>query len=237
MTILKGGSDLESSAEQSDFGQKPLSKAEYVLQRLRKELQSGEILPGAQIRQTEISVRYGVSATPVREAMRRLESEGLINYSPHRGATVAEMSGQDLRDLYLFRAEVEGFLARLATERADRESLAMLRKLQNNMRDLVNQGASAATLSRQNREFHLALMQVGSPYVADQVMRPLWEKAIPSSESMWDSRDHVDRFLEEHEAVLSAMEAGQPEEASRHMAEHVLVAFNERQVRSGRKGK
>lgn len=228
---------MDSSTEQTGFGQRPLSKAEYVLQRLRKELQDGDILPGAQIRQTEISVRYGVSATPVREAMRRLESEGLINYSPHRGATVTEMSRQDLRDLYLFRAEVEGFLARLATERANGESLSMLRKLQDDMRELVNEGASAASLSRQNREFHLALMQVGSPYIADQVMRPLWEKAIPSSESMWDSRDHVDRFLEEHEAVLSAMEAGQPDEACRHMAEHVLVAFNERQARSGRNRK
>lgn len=228
---------MDSSTDEPGFVQKPLSKADYVLQRLRKELQSGELLPGAQIRQTEISVRYGVSATPVREALRRLESDGLVNYSPHRGATVTEMSAQDLRDLYLFRAEIEGFLAKLAAERTNGESLARLRKLQDEMRELVKQGASAASLSRRNREFHLALMQVGSPYIADQVMRPLWEKTIPSSESLWDKHGHVDRFLEEHEAVLSALEAGRSEEARQLMAEHVLVAFTERQARNTRKGK
>lgn len=213
-------------------GQMPLSKAEYVFQRLRQELRDGTIPPGAQIRQTEISTRYGVSATPVREAMRLLEADGMIDYSPHRGATVTEMPKHDLHDLYLFRAEVEQLLVRLAVDRADAATVAQLRALHEEMSDLARAGGEAALLSRKNREFHLALMRAGSAYIADQAMRPLWEKAIPSSESLWDNAGNVERFLNAHEAILVALESRDREEAGRLMAEHVHVALQERDVRN-----
>ena len=223
---------MDGSIDQPSADQRPLSKAEYVFQRLRKELRDGTIPPGAQIRQTEVSSRYGVSATPVREALRRLESDGLVDYSPHRGATVTEMPQHDVRDLYLFRAEVEGFLARLASERADAASLSALRTAHDEMRRLVREGADAAELSRANREFHLAVMRAGSPYIADHLMRPIWEKTIPSSASMWDSAEQVERFLKEHEAVLAALESGRGDDAGRLMAEHVRVALGERTARN-----
>ncbi len=223
---------MDGSIDQPSADQRPLSKAEYVFQRLRKELRDGTIPPGAQIRQTDVSSRYGVSATPVREALRRLESEGMVDYSPHRGATVTEMPTHDVRDLYLFRAEVEGFLARLASERADAASLYALRAAHDEMRRLVRDGADAAELSRANREFHLAVMRAGSPYLADHVMRPIWEKAIPSSASMWDNAERVEQFLQEHEALLAALEAGDGDEAARLMSEHVRVALGERAARN-----
>jgi len=223
---------MDRQDQNEHVGQMPLSKAEYVFQRLRQELRDGTIPPGAQIRQTEISARYGVSATPVREAMRLLEADGMIDYSPHRGATVTEMPKHDLHDLYLFRAEVEQLLVRLAVDRADDAAVAKLRSLHDEMVALVSADSPAAVLSRKNREFHLALMRAGSKYIADQAMRPLWEKAIPSSESLWDSPENVQRFLDAHEAILRALEARDRDEAGRLMAEHVHEALQERDVRN-----
>ena len=83
----------------------PLSKTEYVLQRLREDIASGVVVPGTSLRQSEIAARYGVSATPVREALRLLEAGGSISYAPHRGATVRELSPERVRDVYLLRAD------------------------------------------------------------------------------------------------------------------------------------
>ncbi|MCR2815543.1 GntR family transcriptional regulator [Microbacterium jiangjiandongii] len=223
---------MDAPIDRGSADQRPLSKAEYVFQRLRRELQEGTIPPGAQVRQTEISSRYGVSATPVREALRRLEADGMVDYAPHRGATVTEMPKRDVRDLYLFRAEVEGLLARLAAERADATTVSALRTAHDELRRLVRHAAGAEALSSANREFHLAVMRAGSPYIADDIMRPLWEKAIPSSASMWDDPDRVERFLREHEAVLAAVEAGRGQEAGDLMAEHVRVALRARTARN-----
>ncbi|WP_170321532.1 GntR family transcriptional regulator [Acrocarpospora pleiomorpha] len=209
----------------------PVSKSDYVFHRLRQELREGTMTPGQQIIQTEIGARYGVSATPVREALRRLEADGLIAYSPHRGATVTEMPHHDLRDLYLFRAHVESYTIRLAVERASQDQLTALRA---EHEALIGAAASedAAALSRRNRELHLSVIRIGSAYIAEQVMRPLWERVIPASESLWDRPDFVRRAIEQHEAIVRAIEERDVEGASACMLSHVQTAGHERQVRS-----
>ena len=95
----------------------PQSKTAYVVERLREEIAAGVIVAGAPLRQTEIASRYGVSPTPVREALRILEAAGTIVYSPNRGATVREMHPTDGDDLYRLRAEMEGFACELSVQR------------------------------------------------------------------------------------------------------------------------
>jgi DNA-binding GntR family transcriptional regulator len=206
----------------------PLSKSAYVLERLRRDFSNGTITPGESLRQGEIAERYGVSATPVREALRILEADGLIIYSPHRGATVAEMPQPDLRDLYLLRANVEGFTAALAVERGTDEQIAGLRRQHD---DLVRVAfeLSPEELSRRNRDFHLAVVAVGSPFIAGHVMRPLWERLIPPSQSLFQDADRVRNFVAEHEAVVSALERRDAEAARQHMSQHIAIAGELRQ--------
>ncbi len=101
----------------------PVSKTDYVLQRLRMDISSGAIKAGTPLRQLEIAERYGVSATPVREAMRLLEADGSITYSRHRGVTVNEMSSEGIRDLYRLRSLAEGLAVEVAVERMDQAHL------------------------------------------------------------------------------------------------------------------
>ncbi len=77
----------------SDMGAAPpVSRTEYVAERLKQDVASGAIKPGELIKQTVLAKRYGVSATPVREAMRLLAADGVLSYSPHKGASVREMT-------------------------------------------------------------------------------------------------------------------------------------------------
>src|SRR5690606_11582708 len=138
----------ETAHSGSETYERPLSKTEYVLQRLRQELIDGTIRPGSQVRQGDISARYGVSATPVREALRRLEAEGHVSYSPHRGATVNTMAEEDLYALYRFRIEVEKLLAELAVERSDAGALADVRRKHEELKNAVDAGQGAERLSQ-----------------------------------------------------------------------------------------
>src|SRR5690606_14061100 len=105
----------------------PGSKADYVHAVLPGEVMSGQLPAGAAVAQDGIARRLGGSLTLLREAWRRLESEGLIAYRPHRGATVSELSQDAARELYLLRSAIEGLCARLAANRISDAELTALR--------------------------------------------------------------------------------------------------------------
>lgn len=209
-----------------------MSKTAYVLARLRQDLAEGIIGPGQQLRQVEIAARYGVSPTPVREALRLLEADGAIQYSPHRGATVTELSPSELSDLYLLRTTVEALLTKLAATRATRGEAARIRALHE---DLIKKAArsSAVQLSKLNREFHVAILRLGSPLITQHVVEPLWQGFLPPSKSQWRSKERNDLFIAEHEAIVSALEAGDAAEAERCMANHLNSAMRLREQDGG----
>lgn len=206
----------------------PLSKSAYVLQRLRQDFSSGVIAPGETLRQGEIADRYGVSATPVREALRILEADGLINYSPHRGATVAELPSPDLRDLYLLRANIEGLTAGLAAERATDDQIADLRRQHDDLSAAAS-SLSPQAISLRNRDFHLAIVAAGSPFIAHGVMRPLWERMIPPSQSLFQDPERVRQFVAEHEAIVRGLEERDAAVAREQMCRHISIAAELRQ--------
>jgi DNA-binding GntR family transcriptional regulator len=220
--------DESASTNTSRLAQ-PLSKTAYVLARLREELAEGTIVPGQQLRQVEIAERYGVSPTPVREALRLLEADGAISYAPHRGATVTELSPQELNDLYLMRTSVEALLTRLAAQRATPTEVTAIRRLHE---DLAAKCATADAeeLSRLNREFHLAVLRLGSPLVTQHVVTPLWHGFLPPTKSQWRSAQGNATFVDEHERIVSALETGDADLAEQSMADHLRTAMRMREA-------
>ncbi|WP_009949948.1 GntR family transcriptional regulator [Saccharopolyspora erythraea] len=101
----------------------PQSRTAWVAERIREDVAAGTIQPGELIKQTVLAKRYGVSPTPVREALRMLEADGMIVYSTHKGATVREMTPETAADLYRLRAAVESVAAGMAVERMTSEGL------------------------------------------------------------------------------------------------------------------
>lgn len=202
-----------------------------MLARLRQELADGVIHPGAQLRQVEIAERYGVSPTPVREALRLLEADGAVTYAPHRGATVTELSRLELNDLYLMRSSVEALLARLAAERATRVEVAEIRAQHEDLAAKCSQ-VSPEELSRLNREWHLALLRLGSSLMTEHVVSPLWRRFLPPSQSQWRSSERNEVFVAEHERIVLALEQGDPAATESAMADHLETAVRLRETSS-----
>ena len=128
----------------------------------------------------------------------------------------------------VINAESEKLLAELAVERADESTIEAIKQKHQTLVDAAQAGQDAAKLSPLNREFHLAVMRAGAPYLADRVLKPMWKTAIPTSQSQWDSPELVQHFLDKHGQIVAAIESRDAELAGKLMGDHVFAAYQER---------
>jgi len=137
------------------------SKTDLVAALIRELIITGELAAGEQLRQRDLAQRFHVSQTPVREAMRRLESEGLVVGDTHRGFTVVVPDDGPVEENFQIRAALESLGASLAARKIGEEGLARLQALNDRMREMADDDTRYADL---NREFHFTVYScAGSP--------------------------------------------------------------------------
>jgi DNA-binding GntR family transcriptional regulator len=190
------------------------SKSDIVCAMLRELIITGELGAGEPLRQRDLATRFGVSQTPVREALRRLESEGLIVNDPHRGATVTG-SADTIEDNSQIRAVLEPFGARLAARSVTEQQLDRLRSLNNQMLALPDGDERYGAL---NREFHFAIYEAAASPVLLSMMRLLWQ-AMPVGPKV--TRPHHES-AEQHQALIEALAARDEDRASQITQSHIL---------------
>ncbi|MEU0649124.1 GntR family transcriptional regulator [Streptomyces umbrinus] len=200
----------------------PVSRTTYVTDRIREDVARGIIQPGELIKQTVLAKRYGVSPTPVREALRLLEAEGVITYSPHRGATVRELTPDAARDLYRLRAAAESEAAAMAVERMTPAGLDSVRAAHREIAEAERGGTdSPERLSLLNRAFHFALYEQASPLVVQHI-EALWVRFTPAT-TVW-TPEHAAALQRDHDAILAAVESGNARHAAELTADHIRRA-------------
>lgn len=191
------------------------SKSDIVCAMLREMIISGELPASEPLRQRDLAARFGVSQTPVREALRRLESEGLVVNDPHRGATVAESRNGIVQDNSQIRAALEPLGARLAAVAITDEQLDELQRLNDAM---VALGGEDERYGDLNRQFHFAIYEAaGSPMLLS-MMRLLWQ-AMPQGPRV--TRPHAESAAQ-HQELIEALAAHDPERAARITQQHIL---------------
>jgi len=146
-----------------------------VYETLRGQILEGLIFPGAWLREQDMVEQFNVSRTPIREALRRLESEELIEIVPYRGARVPTLSPDDFREDYTVRAALEGFAIELAVSQISDEMLEVLVKMSEHMDELLDEGNLKAFLEV-NRQFHMTMYkESGSPRLVSLIASS-WDK-------------------------------------------------------------
>lgn len=208
----------------------PVSRTAYVVERLKADVASGVIKPGELIKQTVIAKRYGVSATPVREALRMLEADGVIDYSTHRGASVREMTPDAAADLYRLRAAVESVAAEMAVQRMTPEGLEAIRAAHRALAEALDSPhTEPAALSLLNRSFHFAIYAMSSSLVLQHV-ELLYSRFTPGT-TVWRDPADARALQHDHDQILAAIENGDAREAARLTAVHVHHAAEIRDAR------
>src|SRR5262247_4831520 len=110
------------------------SRADFVYESLRDAISDGRIAAGERVREEEVARNLGVSRTPVREALQRLQQRGLLSFGPTRGLVVAQLSHEQVVELYAMREILEGSAARFAAQHASPGEIALLHRLQDQLR-------------------------------------------------------------------------------------------------------
>ena len=198
------------------------SVVDHVYTALRERILSGDLPRGSKLRQVSLAEEMGVSRTPLREALRRLAAEGLVDFSPNRGATVSELDFGDMRHAWAARVALEPGAARLAAERRDPDGIAAMREAIADQRSADGERGQSFSA---NRAFHLALAAAsGNPHLT-RFAEMLWvprigvpiyaaQAAEPAGPSAW---------ADEHERIADAIERGDADAAERLTRAHVAA--------------
>ncbi|MEU6129735.1 GntR family transcriptional regulator [Saccharopolyspora sp. NPDC047091] len=198
---------------------RPPTTQAFVLDALRRAITTGSLAPGRPIRQDAIAQELGVSRVPLREALKTLEAEGQVVYRPHRGYAVAELSLDDLLEVYRLRALLESEAAEAAAGRFEE---ADLHRVEEAARD-VERAADADDLVGMitaNRRFHFALLEpCGLPRLL-RIVRTLWDATDAYRAVYYNEGANRERVRAEHEAILRAATAGEAERLVALLDEH-----------------
>jgi DNA-binding GntR family transcriptional regulator len=194
-----------------------VSKTDLVVALIRELVITGELAAGEQLRQRDLAQRFGVSQTPVREAMRRLESEGLLVCDTHRGFTVRAPDDGPVEENFQIRAALESLGAALAAAKIDASGLARLTALNERMRSLAEDDSSYTDL---NREFHFTVYEYAHSPLLLSLMRLMWASLHGGPKV---ARTHAES-ARQHDEILAALRAGDCDGAARRTREHIMGA-------------
>ncbi|UCF95797.1 MAG: GntR family transcriptional regulator [Spirochaetaceae bacterium] len=191
-----------------------LSSKVYAV--LKQMIANSRFKPGARINVEKITKELGVSRTPVWEAIRRLEQEGLVMNSPNKGVFMNTLTPEEALDLYAVREVLEGMAARLAAEKIDEKVLAKLEKsLQKQKKIIANEDLVA--YSQEDFDFHALIYEASGNPVLRELLQNIKNKMRPISM-------HVGGFLrtfyEDHTLLVQALEMRDPENAEMAFRKH-----------------
>ncbi|MGN6244883.1 MAG: GntR family transcriptional regulator [Motilibacteraceae bacterium] len=193
---------------------------------LRASILGGEVAPGERLGEVELAEQLGVSRTPVREALRRLAADGLVEVLPNRGARVAQWTTEDLEEIYDLRAMLESHGAARAAERIEDAELPELRRLCAEMEACAQRGRTRDLdrLAELNAELHRRIVDAAaSPRLASLIAAVVQVPLVMRTFQRYDV-DALQRSLGHHRELVAALAAGDGEWARSVMRSHVLAA-------------
>jgi len=184
---------------------------------LLMEIREGRLSPGGRLRETDLAARFGVSRTPVREAIRQLEADGLVTHLPRVGATVRKLGYSEVMELYEMRSVLECAAARMAASVASDAEISELKAISD---EIANSGRGIDA-SRLNRQFHRALLETAKNRFLIKSMLALQKTMLILGRTTLTDEDRYKSALLEHKEILDALKARDGEAAERAMRAHI----------------
>lgn len=207
--------------------ERPKTAQEAVLVEIRTRLLNGSIRGGEAIRPDAVGAELGVSAVPVREALRILEGEGHVSYRPHRGYVVAELDSDDLVEIFRIRELLETEAVRQAVPKLDDSHRSELRSLIDDMHQLQD---DVIKLTAVNRQFHFVVFEAAGMPQMLRLLRILWDSSDRYRAQYLMSAENRALVCEQHDRIMEALEAGDVDKViaeKTHHRNHAIESLSE----------
>lgn len=195
-----------------------------VFQKIREDILNGKYKERDELRENTIGKELGVSRTPVREALRQLELEGLVSIIPNRGAYVTGISHKDIWDIYMIRSMLEGLCARWAAEHITDAQLDELEEtiLLSEFQMKKESGFSPEQVAALDGRFHSILYEASGSRILDHVLTDFHNYVQTARKSSIVSEDRARKSIREHRQILRAIRDRDPEMAEQLANEHIM---------------
>lgn len=201
-----------------------LSSGQDLYHRILGEIRAGSLAPGDRLTEVELAETYGISRTPVREAMRQLEADGLVEHSPRRGASIRRLDHAEVSELYDMRTVLEGAAAEFAARAASDVELAELSAIHEEM----VRTADPRDLSRLNQQFHGALLDAARNRYLVKSVAAIHKALLILGRSTMQETGRAEQAIAEHGQLLQALQARDPVAAGTAMRAHIAAAHRTR---------
>ena len=202
-----------------------------VFHRLREDILSGKYKEGDELKEVAIGEELGVSRTPVREAFRQLELEGLIQIIPNKGAYVTGITEKDVKDIYMIRSLLEGLCARWACEHITEEQME---EMEENiyLSKFHAQKGHLEQLAELDNQFHEILYKACNSKMLEHQLRDFHEYVLRVRKKTLSNANRGPKSNEEHEQIMEAIKAKDADKAEKLANMHMINAY-ENMVKSG----
>ncbi|MGB3436714.1 GntR family transcriptional regulator [Achromobacter sp.] len=199
------------------------SARDYVYAELRRRLMAGSFMPGERLREEHIAAELSVSRTPVRSAIERLVTDGLVKHEGRRGAVVLGWQDRDIDEAFELRMLLEPYSAKAAAERASPEQISELERINQCMLDAINAEApdSVAQVQHFNNQFHHALLEAAQSARVRSMVESLLDMPIIIGSFYFYTKDDMLRSVEHHRQIIAALRARDAECAQIAMRFHL----------------
>lgn len=199
--------------------------AERVFERIKREIVVGRLKPGQRLIERELTERFKVSRTPVREALKLLVRTQLAVNTPYRGVEVRRLSLPFARNIYDLRRGIEGIAAYLAAERAGSDEIAGLELLYEEISELSHAGKRDEVMLLNNR-FHMAIAEAAHNELLVSQVDELWKNVNLVRAAAWRGNQRTEGSRQEHEAILAGIAARDREAARKAVEIHIQVSWS-----------
>lgn len=214
------------------MGQRKLNAIEHspvgqsVYRALQDLLARHHFAPGEKLNVEALSRDLGVSRTPVWEALKRLEMEGVVRTRPRKGVYVAALDADKAREIYVVREAVEGLAARLAARNI---TAAELRGLERSLdaQEAAAAAADVAAMSRADIEFHNLIVQAGRNETLTRILRSLYGQILILRLQTLNLKDRIRPSLLEHKRIFAALKSGDPDRAETAARRHIQMVLRD----------
>ena len=202
-----------------------LSLRGKVFQQIQQDILTGKYKENDELREITLGKELGVSRTPVREALRQLELEGLVKIIPNKGAYVTGISTKDVNDIYVIRSLLEGLCSRWATEHITEEQIDKLEEIVLLSEfHLTKKKEQASQVSKLDGEFHKVLYEACDSRILEHVLSDFHKYVQLARTTSIENNDRAEKSIAEHKEILEAIKNKDADRADKLAYEHVLNA-------------
>ena len=202
-----------------------MKNAETAYDKLFDAIQSGDILPGDRLLETELAQRFSVSRTPIREAIRRLEAEGIVRHTPRIGAMVRQLGQKEIVELYEMRIVLEATAAEMAALHASQAEIETLISLNEDMADAGN---SDHAVARINRQVHLCIVDAAGNQFLNHCYHDLSNTLMLLGKTTLDTAQRVQIVCAQHNDIITALLNRDTAQAAQMMRIHMQTSLTHR---------